>query len=125
MKEVGQFTDGTLFPSNMAIAATNNTQNSFKQGEITAIEAKALGVNMVFAPVLDINNNYNNPIINFRSYSDNPQTVIDFSLPFIDGLQSKKVIACGKHFPGHGDTDTDSHTSLPVINKSLERIFFK
>ena len=120
---VGQFTDGTLFPSNMAIAATNNTQNSFKQGEITAIEAKALGVNMVFAPVLDINNNYNNPIINFRSYSDNPQTVIDFSLPFIDGLQSKKVIACGKHFPGHGDTDTDSHTSLPVINKSLERIF--
>ena len=71
---------------------------------------------MVFAPVLDINNNYNNPIINFRSYSDNPQTVIDFSLPFIDGLQSKKVIACGKYFPGHGDTDTDSHTSLPVNN---------
>ena len=120
---IGQFIDGTLFPSNMAIAATNNPENAFKQGEITAIESKAVGVNMVFAPVLDINNNPSNPIINFRSYGDNPDIVSKFSLPYIKGLQSENVIACGKHFPGHGDTDTDSHTSLPIINKSSDDLF--
>jgi len=120
---VGQFIDGTLFPSNMALAATGNPDNAYKQGEITAIEAKAIGINMIFAPVLDINNNPSNPIINFRSYGDDAETVIKFSLPYIEGLQSQGLIACGKHFPGHGDTDTDSHTSLPIINKKTEDLF--
>ena len=120
---VGQFIDGTLFPSNMAISATGNSQNAFKQGEITAIEAKAVGVNIILAPVLDINNNSNNPIINFRSYGDNAETVSQYSLPYIQGIQSQNIIACGKHFPGHGDTNTDSHTSLPIIDKSVEEIF--
>ena len=121
---IGQFLDnGTLFPSNMAVAATGNPNNAYKQGEITAIEAKTIGVNMIFAPVLDINNNPNNPIINFRSYGDNAETVIKFSSPYIKGIQSKNIIACGKHFPGHGDTKTDSHTSLPIINKNSEDLF--
>tara|TARA_Y100001968_G_scaffold274240_1_gene267332 strand:- start:9166 stop:11982 length:2817 start_codon:yes stop_codon:yes gene_type:complete len=120
---VGQFIDGTLFPSNMALAATGNPNNAYRQGEITAIEAKAIGINMIFAPVLDINNNPNNPIINFRSYGDESETVIKFSLPYIKGIQSQGIIACGKHFPGHGDTDTDSHTSLPIINKKTEDLF--
>tara|TARA_Y100000996_G_scaffold7652_1_gene6490 strand:+ start:8958 stop:11783 length:2826 start_codon:yes stop_codon:yes gene_type:complete len=120
---IGQFIDGTLFPSNMAIAATDNPNNAYKQGEITAIEAKALGVNMIFAPVLDINNNPDNPIINFRSYGDEAGIVSKFSLPYIKGIQSQNIIACGKHFPGHGDTDTDSHTSLPIINKKIKDLF--
>ena len=121
---IGQFLDdGTLFPSNMAVAATGNPKNAYKQGEITAIEAKTIGVNMIFAPVLDINNNPDNPIINFRSYGDNAETVMKFSLPYIEGIQNQGIIACGKHFPGHGDTDTDSHTSLPVINKKTKDLF--
>ena len=116
---IGQFIDGTLFPSNMALAATGNEEFAYKQGEITAKEAKAIGVNMIFAPVLDINNNLHNPIINFRSYGDNPDIVIKFSTPYIKGIQNQGIIACGKHYPGHGDTDTDSHTSLPIINKSM------
>ena len=115
---IGQFIDGTLFPSNMAVSATGNPDNAFEQGKITAIEAKSVGVNMIFAPVLDINNNLNNPIINFRSYGDNPETVSKYSLPYIKGIQSQNMIACGKHFPGHGDTNTDSHTSLPIIDKA-------
>ena len=120
---IGQFIDGTLFPTNMAVSATGNPQNAFKQGEITGKEAKAIGVNMVFAPVLDINNNLNNPIINFRSYGDTPEKVSQYSLPYIKGIQSQNIIACGKHFPGHGDTNTDSHTSLPIIYKTIEQLF--
>jgi len=120
---VGQFIDGTLFPSNMALSATGNPENAFKQGEITAREAKSIGINMIFAPVLDINNNPDNPIINFRSYGDRPETVIKYSIPYIEGIQSQNIIACGKHFPGHGDTNKDSHTSLPIINKTIDELF--
>ena len=120
---LGVFVDGTLFPSNMAVAATQDTNFAYLQGKITANEARALGVNMILAPVLDINNNRNNPIINFRSYSDNPDNVVRFSLPFIRGIQDEGLIACAKHFPGHGDTAIDSHTSLPVINVAKEELF--
>ena len=119
---VGQFIDGTLFPSNMALAATGNIEFAYKQGEITGKEAKAIGVNMIFAPVLDINNNSNNPIINFRSYGDTPDIIVEFSTPYIKGIQDQGILACGKHYPGHGDTDTDSHTSLPVISKKLTEL---
>ena len=120
---LGTFIEGTLFPSNMAIAATGDTALAYKQGYITAIEAKNIGVNMILAPVLDINNNSNNPIINFRSYGDKPQTVIKYSIPFINGVQAQGLIACGKHYPGHGNTATDSHTSLPIINISKDELF--
>ena len=107
---------GTLFPSNMALAATEDSSLAYEQGKITAIEARALGVHVTFSPVMDINNNPNNPIINFRSYSDNPETVSKFGVEFIKGAQENGLIACAKHFPGHGNTETDSHTSLPTID---------
>ena len=120
---IGVFVNGTLFPSNMAIAATQDTNLAYLQGKITANEAKTLGVNMILAPVLDINNNKDNPIINFRSFSDNPNNVVKFALPFIKGIQDQGLIACAKHFPGHGNTNTDSHTSLPIINISKAELF--
>ena len=75
---------------------------------------------MIFAPVVDINNNAGNPIINIRSYGDEALTIEKYSIPFIKGLQSKNIISCSKHYPGHGNTSTDSHTSLPIINISKE-----
>ena len=120
---LGTFLEGTLFPSNMALAATGDTALAYKQGKITAIEANNIGVNMILAPVLDINNNSDNPIINFRSYGDTPETVMKYSIPFIKGIQDQGLIACGKHYPGHGNTATDSHTSLPIINITKNELF--
>ena len=120
---LGVFIEGTLFPSNMAVAATQDTSYAYLQGKITAKEAKAIGVNMILAPVLDINNNIDNPIINFRSYGDNPQTVVKYGLPFIRGIQDEGLIACAKHYPGHGNTATDSHTSLPIINIDKNELY--
>ena len=107
---------GTLFPSNMALAASGDTSLAYLQGKITGIEAKAIGVHIAFSPVMDVNNNPSNPIINFRSYSDSPELVRDFGNSFINGLQSTGIYACAKHFPGHGNTNIDSHSSLPIIN---------
>ena len=113
---VGQWLNGaTMFPSNMAIAATFNEQNAYDQGRITALEARALGIHVTFAPVMDVNNNPQNPIINFRAYSDDPQVVARFGTAFIRGAQEHGLIAAAKHFPGHGNTATDSHTKLSVI----------
>ncbi len=119
---------GTLFPTNMALAATADPNLAYEQGRITAIEAKNLGVQIAFAPVMDVNNNPDNPIINFRSYSDNPMVVSEFGTEFIKGLQSDGLIACAKHFPGHGNTATDSHSKLPTIpgdRKELEEVELK
>jgi len=114
-----QMKGATLFPSNMAVAATGDSHNAYLQGEITAKEAKALGIHIIFAPVLDVNNNPSNPIINLRSYGDNSDIVSDFGLQFIKGIQDQGLYACPKHFPGHGNTSIDSHTSLPIIKSSL------
>ena len=113
---VGQHLDGgTLFPTNMAMAATGDAQLSYEQGKVTALEARAVGVHVAFAPVMDVNSNPNNPIINFRSYGDSPEIVSKYGNAFIKGAQDNGLIACVKHFPGHGDTGVDSHTTLPVI----------
>ena len=113
---LGQWYDGaTLFPTNMAVAATGRNILAYEQGIITAKEAKAFGVNMIFAPVMDVNNNPDNPIINFRSYGDDPRMVSIFGNSFIRGVQDQNIYACVKHFPGHGNTATDSHTRLPII----------
>ena len=119
---LGTFVDGTLFPPNMAIAATGEPLNSYKQGEVIAKEAATIGVNMILAPVVDINNNSKNPIINIRSYSDNKDDVVKYSLPFIKGIEENGLISCVKHYPGHGNTATDSHTKLPVIDISEEEL---
>ncbi|MCC5941946.1 MAG: serine hydrolase [Balneolaceae bacterium] len=112
----------TRFTPAMGIAATGNPDNAYLKGLITAREADALGVHQVFAPVLDVNNNPENPVINVRSYSADPQMVSDYALRFMEGVESVGVMATGKHFPGHGDTDTDSHLALPTINHTYERL---
>lgn len=126
---LGQWMRGaTLFPSNMAVAATGDSNLSYQQGIITAKEAKAIGVHITLAPVLDVNNNPENPIINFRSYSDSPNMVIQHGNSFIKGVQDGGIYACAKHFPGHGNTNIDSHSSLPSIigtRKELEGLELK
>ena len=119
---LGQWVGGTLFPTNMAIAATQDRELAYQQGYITATEALAMGIHVIFAPVMDINNNPDNPIINFRSYSDDPLLVSEFGTSFIKGINSGGAISCAKHYPGHGNTSTDSHTSLPTIEGTREEL---
>ena len=106
----------------MGIAATGDIRNAFMKGKITAKEAKAAGVHQIFAPVLDINNNPKNPIINIRSFSSDPKLVSEYGTAFIQGIQSEGLIATAKHFPGHGDTETDSHLDLPVVPHDYTRL---
>jgi beta-N-acetylhexosaminidase len=117
-----RFDDTINFPWNMAVAATGNPDYARRQGAITAREARALGVQHILAPVADVNNNAANPVINVRSYGENPQDVARFVAAFVEGTQSGGAIACAKHFPGHGDTATDSHRGLPVINVARARL---
>lgn len=117
-----RFDDTVNFPWNMAVAATGNPDYARRQGEITAREARALGIQHVFAPVVDVNNNAANPVINVRSYGEDPAEVARFGAAFTEGAQQAGVIATAKHFPGHGDTAVDSHRGLPEINVSRERL---
>ena len=112
----------TRFTPAMGVAATGDKRNAFIMGQITAREAKALGVHQIFAPVLDVNNNPDNPVINVRSFSGNPDIVSEFGIAFMRGVQSEGLIATAKHFPGHGDTDSDSHLELPVLNHDYNRL---
>ena len=109
-----------LFPHNMAIGSTNNSNFAYQTGKATSIEALMLGVNLNFAPVADINNNPENPVINIRSYSENKNFVSEFCKSFVRGSLEGGVIATAKHFPGHGNTRVDSHNDLPVIRGSQE-----
>ena len=117
--------DTTVFPHAMAFGATGNTEFSRYEGEITARESRALGVHWLFYPVADVNNNPDNPIINIRSYGENPQDVSAHVKAFIEGVRSDKrnlVLTTAKHFPGHGDTAVDTHLNLAVIGASRERL---
>jgi beta-N-acetylhexosaminidase len=106
----------------MGIAATGNPHNAWLKGWITAVEAKALGVHQVYAPVVDVNNNPANPVINVRSFSEDPAMVSLYANEFIRGVQSTGLMATAKHFPGHGDTENDSHFTLPVIRHDYARL---
>jgi beta-N-acetylhexosaminidase len=117
-----RFDDTVNFPWNMAVGATGNPDYARRQGEITAREARALGVQQIFAPVVDVNNNAANPVINVRSYGEDPAEVARFAAAFTEGAQAAGVIATAKHFPGHGDTAVDSHRGLPEINVSRNRL---
>lgn len=117
-----RFDNTTFWPWPMAIAATGDPAQAELQGRIVAREAKLLGINQIYAPVADVNNNPDNPVINVRSYGEDPNTVARFVTAFIRGVQSEDVIATVKHFPGHGDTRTDSHRSLPALEVSRERL---
>ena len=113
----------THFVSNMALAATGNDNYAYLQGEAMGQELLYYGINMDLAPVLDVNNNHDNPVIGVRSYSDDPLTVSRFGEKLIKGLQNNGVIACPKHFPGHGNTNVDSHYGLPVINSDIDSLY--
>ena len=117
--ELGGATD---FPSLMAVGATADPQLAYEMGRITAREARAVGIHIPFAPVLDVNNNPDNPIINVRSFGENPEEVAGLGAAFVRGVQENGAIATGKHFPGHGDTETDSHLGLPSIPHSRARM---
>src|SRR2546428_2295026 len=117
-----RFDDTVNFPWNMAIAATGNPDYARRAGELTAREARAMGVQQIYAPVADVNNNAANPVINVRSYGEDPSDVARFVAAFVEGAQRGGVIATAKHFPGHGDTATDSHRGLPEIDVTRERL---
>lgn len=113
--------EATFCPGNMSLGATG-PQNSYLIGQVSGKELRSLGINMNLAPSLDVNNNPLNPVIGVRSYSDNPQVVSDYGLNYIRGLQEQGIIATAKHFPGHGDTATDSHYSLPIVPHNKQRL---
>ncbi|MCC5926151.1 MAG: serine hydrolase [Bacteroidetes bacterium] len=106
----------------MGITASGMELNAWHKGRITALEAKAVGVHQIFAPVVDINNNAANPVINIRSFSEDPVVVARYADAFIHGVQSTGLMATAKHFPGHGDTNVDSHHALPVIRHGWQRL---
>ena len=105
----------TAFPRNMAFGAAGDEKLAYQAGRITAIESRAIGVQVNFAPVVDVNNNPRNPVINTRSYGEDPALVAKLGSAYVRGLQDGGMIATLKHFPGHGDTDVDSHLGLPII----------
>ncbi|MCU0343468.1 MAG: hypothetical protein MUF28_06560 [Ignavibacterium sp.] len=111
------------FPHSMAVGSTDNSDYAYQTGKATAIEALMLGVNINFAPVADINNNPENPVINLRSYSENKNIVTEFCNAYVEGSIDGGVITTAKHFPGHGNTKIDSHNELPVIKGSEAYLF--
>lgn len=114
--------EGTSFPTQMAIAAGGEIADAYTMGKITALEARDVGVNWLYAPVSDVNNNPANPIINTRSYGEDPRRVAQFVTAFIRGAEENGALATAKHFPGHGDTSADSHIDLPVIHADRARL---
>ncbi|NIK28779.1 beta-N-acetylhexosaminidase [Thalassobacillus devorans] len=112
----------TVFPGNMALGATRSTDYARQSSEIMGMELMSLGINMDLAPVLDVNVNPENPVIGVRSYSENPDLVADMGAAQVEGYQNENVMATAKHFPGHGDTNVDSHYGLPIINHDLETL---
>ncbi len=111
-----------VFPPEMAIGATGDATLAYEQGRLTALEGRALGIHIAYAPVLDVNNNPSNPVINTRSYGEDPSMAAKLGAAFIRGLQEHGMMATGKHFPGHGDTGINSHLALPVVTVSRSRL---
>jgi beta-N-acetylhexosaminidase len=112
----------TVFPNAMAIAATGRESDAYEVGRDIGREAKAVGILMNFAPVVDVNNNPANPVINTRSFGEDPRRVAQLSAAFVKGSQDAGVMATLKHFPGHGDTDVDSHARLPIVSATAARL---
>ena len=106
----------------MAVSSTGNPENAYTAGLICGRELNAVGVNFDLAPVFDINSNEDNPVIGVRSYGDTPEIVSKYACNMAKGLIDGGVYACAKHFPGHGDTNVDSHLGLPRIDKTMEEL---
>ena len=117
-----RFINTTYWPPAMAVAATGDPSLAEAEGRIVAREAGALGINHILAPVADVNIDPDNPVINARSFGEDPQEVSRYVAAFIRGVQSEHVLATAKHFPGHGDTHVDSHRALPVIEATRARL---
>lgn len=115
----------TVLPSNMAMGAMRSSDGLElvrRAGEVTGREALATGIRLVFAPVADVNDNPANPVINVRSFGEDPARVARLATAFVEGVQQAGAAATLKHFPGHGDTETDSHLALPVVRSDMERL---
>lgn len=113
--------DATRFPSNIAIGAGDDLDAVREYGRQVAAQCRALGITVSFAPVADVNSNPNNPVIGYRSFGENPARVAALTKAYAEGMQQGGVMAVAKHFPGHGDTSTDSHHTLPVLKHGRER----
>ena len=111
-----------VFPPEMALGATGDTSLAYQQGRLTAVEGRALGIHIAYTPVLDVNNNPANPVINTRSFGEDPAMVARLGASLIRGIQDHGMIATAKHFPGHGDTGVNSHLALPVVSVSRSRL---
>jgi beta-glucosidase-like glycosyl hydrolase/CubicO group peptidase (beta-lactamase class C family) len=114
--------EGTSFPTAMALAAGGSPADAYTMGKITALEARAVGIQWIYAPDSDVNNNPGNPIINTRSFGEDPARVAEYVTAFVHGVEENGGLATAKHFPGHGDTAADSHIDLPVIHADRERL---
>ncbi|HET8622908.1 MAG TPA: glycoside hydrolase family 3 N-terminal domain-containing protein [Gemmatimonadales bacterium] len=113
---------GVAFPTNMGVAAGGRESDAYAMGRITALEARAVGIHLAFAPVADVNNNPGNPIINVRSFGEDPRTVARFVSAAVRGMEEHGLLATAKHFPGHGDTEIDSHLSLHAVPADWQRL---
>tara|TARA_B100001758_G_C18416776_1_gene620764 strand:- start:7408 stop:10350 length:2943 start_codon:yes stop_codon:yes gene_type:complete len=110
------------FPWQMTLGAIEDTNLIYDMGVEIARQCKLIGTHINFAPVIDVNSNPDNPIINNRSFGENPNKVAQMGAAYMRGMQNNKILACAKHFPGHGDTDTDSHKTLPIVNNLKYRL---
>jgi beta-glucosidase-like glycosyl hydrolase/CubicO group peptidase (beta-lactamase class C family) len=108
----------TKFPYQLTLGAMDNQRLVYEMGLAVGEQCKRIGIHVNYAPVVDINNNPNNPVIGYRSFGEDRDKVIKFGIAYMKGMQDAGIMACAKHFPGHGDVDVDSHLDLPVINKS-------
>lgn len=112
----------TKYPYQLTLGALPDPNLIYQMGLAVGEQCKRIGVQVNFAPVVDINNNPNNPVIGFRSFGEDKNKVTEFGLAYMKGMQDAGIMACAKHFPGHGDVDVDSHLDLPVINKSMAQL---
>jgi beta-N-acetylhexosaminidase len=110
------------FPYQLTLGALSDSSLIYEMGRAVGEQCKRIGVQVNYAPVVDINNNPNNPVIGYRSFGEDKNRVTRFGLAYMKGMQDAGIMACAKHFPGHGDVDVDSHLDLPVINKSIEQL---
>jgi beta-glucosidase-like glycosyl hydrolase len=112
----------TKFPYQLTLGALNSEELIYKMGVAVGEQCTRIGVHVNYAPVVDINNNPNNPVIGYRSFGEDKDKVSRYGVAYMKGMQDAGIMACAKHFPGHGDVDVDSHYDLPVINKSMEQL---
>lgn len=117
-----RLTGGTGFPTNMGVGASGSEADAYRMGQVIAEEGRRVGIHVTFSPVADVNNNPDNPIINTRSFGGDPALVARLVAAQVRGTQEHGMVATAKHFPGHGDTGTDSHLALPVIEADWARL---